>query len=73
MELCDGAGGPASKDDKVAFQELVKGGGLLRDGLLNGVECRMLFVAIHERFSCKVSSLESCVRNSGFQQSRNMN
>ena len=26
MELCDGAGGPASKDDKVAFQELVKGG-----------------------------------------------
>ena len=26
MELCDGAGGPASKDDKVTFQELVKGG-----------------------------------------------
>jgi len=24
-ELCDGAGGPASKDDKVTFQELVKG------------------------------------------------
>ena len=26
MELCDDAGGPASKDDKVTFQELVKGG-----------------------------------------------
>ena len=55
------------------FSGIGERGGLLRDGLLNGVECRMLFVAIHERFSCKVSSLESCVRNSGFQQSRNMN
>ena len=26
MELCHDAGGPASKDDKVTFQELVKGG-----------------------------------------------
>ena len=38
VELCDDAGGPASKDDKVTFQELVKGG--------SGIGCWKVWNAI---------------------------
>ena len=38
VELCHDAGGPASKDDKVTFQELVKGG--------SGIGCWKVWNAI---------------------------